>query len=190
MQLGALTRPSPCTPSPTPHSFDLRRLRSHPPALLKSRIPSLSSTLSLSSTSPSHQNSRWTLLPAPSCIVSDNQGLVEDTPAEVAVEIAGNGASISQLPTEDHAAEEEEEEEERTITVSKKREDLANKSIWDQIKEIVMFSGPATGLWICAPLMSLISTAVIGQGSSTELAALGLSMLPLVAVVHTNECRN
>ncbi|KAJ6766015.1 PROTEIN DETOXIFICATION [Salix purpurea] len=36
-----------------------------------------------------------------------------------------------------------------------------------------MFSGPATGLWICGPLMSLISTAVIGQGSSTELAALG-----------------
>ncbi|XP_028787987.1 protein DETOXIFICATION 46, chloroplastic-like [Neltuma alba] len=36
-----------------------------------------------------------------------------------------------------------------------------------------MFSGPATGLWICAPLMSLISTAVVGRGSSTELAALG-----------------
>ncbi|KAL5855932.1 hypothetical protein ACOSQ4_005734 [Xanthoceras sorbifolium] len=41
------------------------------------------------------------------------------------------------------------------------------------MNEILMFSGPATGLWICAPLMSLISTAMVGQGSSTELAALG-----------------
>ncbi|KAI4375685.1 hypothetical protein MLD38_013526 [Melastoma candidum] len=54
-----------------------------------------------------------------------------------------------------------------------KTDDLAGKSLWVQIKEVMLFSGPATGLWICAPLMSLISTAVIGQGSSTELAALG-----------------
>jgi hypothetical protein len=27
--------------------------------------------------------------------------------------------------------------------------------------------------WICGPLMSLIDTAVIGQGSSIELATLG-----------------
>ncbi|XP_043712009.1 protein DETOXIFICATION 46, chloroplastic-like isoform X2 [Telopea speciosissima] len=49
----------------------------------------------------------------------------------------------------------------------------ADKSIWTQMKEIVMFAGPATGLWISGPLMSLIDTAVIGQGSSVELAALG-----------------
>ena len=47
------------------------------------------------------------------------------------------------------------------------------QSIWEQMVEIVKFSGPATGLWICGPLMSLIDTAVIGQGSSIELAALG-----------------
>ncbi|KAL2927260.1 Protein DETOXIFICATION 46 chloroplastic [Bienertia sinuspersici] len=52
-------------------------------------------------------------------------------------------------------------------------EDLASQSTWDQIVEIVKFSGPATGLWICGPLMSLIDTAVIGQSSSIELAALG-----------------
>ncbi|KAG9442814.1 hypothetical protein H6P81_018668 [Aristolochia fimbriata] len=46
-------------------------------------------------------------------------------------------------------------------------------SIWKQVKEIVAFAGPAAGLWICGPLMSLIDTAVIGQGSSLELAALG-----------------
>ncbi|KAK1369507.1 Protein DETOXIFICATION [Heracleum sosnowskyi] len=39
--------------------------------------------------------------------------------------------------------------------------------------EIVKFSGPATGLWLCGPLMSLIDTVVIGQSSSVELAALG-----------------
>ncbi|MED6204314.1 Protein DETOXIFICATION 46, chloroplastic [Stylosanthes scabra] len=50
---------------------------------------------------------------------------------------------------------------------------LGNQSIWAQMKEIVKFSGPATGLWICAPFMSLISTAIVGRGSSTELAALG-----------------
>ncbi|CAA2979921.1 DETOXIFICATION 46, chloroplastic-like [Olea europaea subsp. europaea] len=48
-----------------------------------------------------------------------------------------------------------------------------NDSIWTQMVEIVKFSGPAVGLWICGPLMSLIDTAVIGQGSSIELAALG-----------------
>ncbi|KAK7264242.1 hypothetical protein RJT34_31848 [Clitoria ternatea] len=53
------------------------------------------------------------------------------------------------------------------------KKELAKQSILDQIKEIVMFTGPATGLWICGPLMSLIDTAVIGQRSSIELAALG-----------------
>ncbi|XP_042416891.1 protein DETOXIFICATION 46, chloroplastic-like isoform X3 [Zingiber officinale] len=46
-------------------------------------------------------------------------------------------------------------------------------NILKQMKDIVMFAGPATGLWICGPLMSLIDTMVIGQGSSLELAALG-----------------
>ncbi|KAF9603650.1 hypothetical protein IFM89_037309 [Coptis chinensis] len=46
-------------------------------------------------------------------------------------------------------------------------------NILKQIKEIGLFAGPAVGLWICGPLMSLIDTAVIGQGSSLELAALG-----------------
>lgn len=57
-----------------------------------------------------------------------------------------------------------------------KGKELENQSMWNQIKEIAMFTGPATGLWICGPLMSLIDTAVIGQGSSIELAALGSSL--------------
>ncbi|CAH8372377.1 unnamed protein product [Eruca vesicaria subsp. sativa] len=55
----------------------------------------------------------------------------------------------------------------------KKVDGLADQSIWGKMKEIVMFTGPAAGLWVCGPLMSLIDTAVIGQGSSLELAALG-----------------
>ncbi|XP_074334231.1 protein DETOXIFICATION 46, chloroplastic-like isoform X2 [Apium graveolens] len=50
---------------------------------------------------------------------------------------------------------------------------VANESLWSQIVEIVRFSGPATGLWLCGPLMSLIDTVVIGQSSSIQLAALG-----------------
>ncbi|KAH6780099.1 MATE efflux family protein [Perilla frutescens var. hirtella] len=54
------------------------------------------------------------------------------------------------------------------------RDELSeNDSLWIQMVEIAKFSGPAVGLWICGPLMSLIDTAVIGQCSSVELAALG-----------------
>ncbi|KAL1324225.1 hypothetical protein HN51_034388 [Arachis hypogaea] len=53
------------------------------------------------------------------------------------------------------------------------KKELADQGIWSQVKEIVMFTGPATGLWLCGPIMSLMDTAVIGHGSSIELAALG-----------------
>ncbi|PIN04888.1 putative membrane protein, predicted efflux pump [Handroanthus impetiginosus] len=53
------------------------------------------------------------------------------------------------------------------------KELLENGSLWDQVTDIVKFSGPAVGLWLCGPLMGLIDTAVVGQGSSIELAALG-----------------
>ncbi|KAL3539017.1 hypothetical protein ACH5RR_002383 [Cinchona calisaya] len=68
----------------------------------------------------------------------------------------------------------EEERVEEDVVESEKREEFsANESLWNQMVEIVKFSGPAVGLWLCGPLMSLIDTAVIGQGSSIELAALG-----------------
>lgn len=75
----------------------------------------------------------------------------------------------------------EKEEEEKAVEV--KTEGLADQSIWNQIKEIMKFTGPATGLWICGPLMSLIDTAVIGQGSSLELAALGTSSRSFLIVI-------
>ncbi|OIT07089.1 PREDICTED: protein DETOXIFICATION 46, chloroplastic-like [Nicotiana attenuata] len=64
-------------------------------------------------------------------------------------------------------------EEISVVDSNGKGEFSGNGSIWGQVVEIVKFSGPAVGLWLCGPLMSLIDTAVIGQGSSIELAALG-----------------
>ncbi|CAH2075897.1 unnamed protein product [Thlaspi arvense] len=69
--------------------------------------------------------------------------------------------------TDGEIGEFEEEEEEEN-----KRGDLVKESVWEQMKEIVKFTGPAMGMWICGPLMSLIDTVVVGQGSSIELAAL------------------
>ncbi|KAJ7978516.1 Protein DETOXIFICATION [Quillaja saponaria] len=66
-----------------------------------------------------------------------------------------------------------ENEEENVYKFKEKKELSTNQSIWDQMKKILMFSGPATGIWVSGPLMSLIDTAIIGQGSSIELAALG-----------------
>ncbi|XP_058190749.1 protein DETOXIFICATION 46, chloroplastic-like [Rhododendron vialii] len=84
---------------------------------------------------------------------------------------SGNGHSIASVLS---TGEEEEEVEGETGVVEMKREEPEGKeSLWNQIVEIMKFSGPATGLWICGPLMSLIDTAVIGQGSSLKLAALG-----------------
>eukprot|EP00268_Persea_americana_P050532 TRINITY_DN5498_c0_g2_i1.p1 TRINITY_DN5498_c0_g2~~TRINITY_DN5498_c0_g2_i1.p1 ORF type:complete len:557 (-),score=78.18 TRINITY_DN5498_c0_g2_i1:285-1784(-) len=81
----------------------------------------------------------------PACISPENEGIINDIDVQ-----SGSSSSIPQnLDGGDFS------------------------SIWGQVKEIVRFAGPATGLWVCAPLMSLIDTAVIGQGSSLELAALG-----------------
>ena len=98
------------------------------------------------------------------CISRSQEILGEDS--EISGENADTLASVSSI--------EEEEEEEETEVVETEREEFApNDSIWNQIVEIMKFSGPAIGLWICGPLMSLIDTVVIGQGSSLELAALG-----------------
>lgn len=61
---------------------------------------------------------------------------------------------------------------EQVVVESSVGEFSANENIWNQMVEIIKFSGPAVGLWLCGPLMSLIDTAVVGQGSSIELAAL------------------
>ena len=155
MQLKTLARPS-HTPIGAPN---LRRL-SRPSIFLSNQF---SPRLRNSTTPPpqsihiSHKNNlRNRFLTA--CTSASHELIEEDK-----LENDNNVASVSLSSEEEVVVE----------VVESKREDLANQSIWKQMKEIVMFSGPATGLWICGPLMSLISTAVIGRGSSTELAALG-----------------
>lgn len=85
-------------------------------------------------------------------------------------ELTGDG--LQQSSTEEHHGQITEDEEEEEEEGGKK--ELTKQDMWSQMKEIAMFTGPAVGLWICGPLMSLIDTAVIGQGSSIELAALGI----------------
>ncbi|CAI0378230.1 unnamed protein product [Linum tenue] len=52
-------------------------------------------------------------------------------------------------------------------------EGFERQSLWKQLKQIVEFSGPAMIIWLSAPAMSLVDTAVVGRASSIELAALG-----------------
>ena len=50
---------------------------------------------------------------------------------------------------------------------------IEGKSLMEQLKEIIVFAGPALGIWLSGPIMGIIDTAVIGNSSSLELAALG-----------------
>ncbi|KAI3698806.1 hypothetical protein L2E82_42643 [Cichorium intybus] len=82
-----------------------------------------------------------------------------------------HGRSFAAVSSLGDSAEDEDDIASKTVVIE---ENLAvNENIWDQLVEILKFSGPAAGLWLCGPLMSLIDTAVIGQSSSVELAALG-----------------
>ncbi|XP_050363186.1 protein DETOXIFICATION 46, chloroplastic-like [Argentina anserina] len=87
---------------------------------------------------------RRSIRPVISCIGDGGGGMSEVSESKEAAEVGGGGGG-----------------------------ELESQSIWNQMKEIVMFTGPATGIWISGPLMSLIDTVVVGQGSSIELAALG-----------------
>jgi putative MATE family efflux protein len=51
--------------------------------------------------------------------------------------------------------------------------DGEEKSLVEQLKDIMVFAGPALGIWMSGPIMGIIDTAVIGNSSSLELAALG-----------------
>jgi hypothetical protein len=78
--------------------------------------------------------------------------------------------------------EEEEEDEAYASTSSTGQQQLVHvrvqelvpgKSMVAQMWDIIVFAGPALGIWLSGPIMSLIDTSVIGQSSSLELAALG-----------------
>ncbi|XP_028093145.1 cation/H(+) antiporter 15-like [Camellia sinensis] len=138
---------------------------SHLHSSSKNRRPSssrISANLRISPATYSGRRSRLT-----TCCISPSQEILSEDP-----EIANE--NVEKITSNSPFAQPEETPEETEVAVSPERQEFAgDRSIWDQILEIVKFSGPATGLWICGPLMSLIDTAVIGQGSSLELAALG-----------------
>ncbi|KAH8945320.1 hypothetical protein BDL97_12G036100 [Sphagnum fallax] len=50
---------------------------------------------------------------------------------------------------------------------------IESKNMWEQFRAILVFAGPALGMWLSGPIMSLIDTSVVGNSSSLELAALG-----------------
>ncbi|GMP47618.1 hypothetical protein CsSME_00015280 [Camellia sinensis var. sinensis] len=138
---------------------------SHLHSSSKNRRPSssrISANLRISPATYSGRRSRLI-----TCCISPSQEILSEDP-----EIANE--NVEKITSDSPFAQPEETPEETEVAVSPERQEFAgDRSIWDQILEIVKFSGPATGLWICGPLMSLIDTAVIGQGSSLELAALG-----------------
>lgn len=152
MQLKTLARPS-LTPIQNPN---LQRRLSRPSISFNTQLSSrrLSNPIAPPSIRISPEKIRCSRL-VTACVGGQSNELLEDVELEaIASESDGNSNGNGSV-------------------VGSKREELETQSIWSKMKEIMMFSGPATGLWICAPLMSLISTAVIGRGSSTELAALG-----------------
>ncbi|XP_010271501.1 PREDICTED: protein DETOXIFICATION 46, chloroplastic [Nelumbo nucifera] len=141
----------------------LNRRFSSPSTLFNPFVSSLCSPPSfpllhrLVSASSSRTNRRWFRV---ACI-SHGQGDVKEKPNWATDDVQ---SVVPITPVEEESME----------VVHRGHEEFgANDSIWRQMKEIAMFAGPATGLWVCGPLMSLIDTAVIGQGSSVELAALG-----------------
>lgn len=58
----------------------------------------------------------------------------------------------------------------KKVSIITKEED---KDLFQMMNLVFGFAGPALVIWFSSPLMSLIDTAVIGRGSSLELAALG-----------------
>ena len=96
---------------------------------------------------------------------------------QVSGENGANGALVSSFEEEEEDIGQGKQETVEVGNRSRRKEFAADQSILNQMKKILKFSGPATALWIYAPLMSLIGTAVIGQGSSLELAALGDGLL-------------
>jgi hypothetical protein len=73
-------------------------------------------------------------------------------------------------PEEDNMSPVFDKESDQEIT---EYQDIEGKSLVEQLKEIIVFAGPALGIWLSGPIMGIIDTAVIGNSSSLELAALG-----------------
>ncbi|KAJ0968477.1 hypothetical protein J5N97_025394 [Dioscorea zingiberensis] len=131
--------------------MDLRLLSPRPLLLSPPKKPLLSPRFSL----PRPLSTSFPIVPS-RIHVSHGSPLLRLTPSSC-LSRADDGEGISQVPS----------------AISGQDLDSSYSSILKQMKEIALFAGPATALWVCGPLMSLIDTMVVGQASSLELAALG-----------------
>ncbi|CAI9103729.1 OLC1v1002267C1 [Oldenlandia corymbosa var. corymbosa] len=162
--------------TPTLHHRNLASFRKDYSFLVQSLplIPPPASAISLTRRTRilnrSRKNHKSSIVPT--CISPAQEEIVPETAVIEDSEEASSSTSASVSSLVDNYAEEEEAEE-RLMVAESGNFAAADESLWNQMVEIVKFSGPAVGLWLCGPLMSLIDTAVIGQGSSIELAALG-----------------
>ena len=124
--------------------------------------------------------------PEPSSAVEESstettQAVVADSPvAEVEEQhLLDPGAVASALMVREVAdALKAPEEEQMSPALEKEIEastfqQAEGKSLLEQLKDIIVFAGPALGIWLSGPIMGIIDTAVIGNSSSVELAALG-----------------
>ncbi|XP_024371604.1 protein DETOXIFICATION 46, chloroplastic isoform X2 [Physcomitrium patens] len=108
--------------------------------------------------------------------------ILEDTVAEEAVEeehLLEPGAVATALMVQEVADALKVTEEDAVSHMIEKETEVERlqgaeeKSLIEQLKDIFVFAGPALGIWLSGPIMGIIDTAVIGQSSSLELAALG-----------------
>ena len=88
-------------------------------------------------------------------------------PGLMASEMADSLLSVSTRTSDETPLQEENIMEQGSASV------MESKNFFEQLREIVVFAGPALGIWLSGPIMSLIDTAVVGNSSSLELAALG-----------------
>ncbi len=69
--------------------------------------------------------------------------------------------------------QQQQQQQQQQLVHVRVQELVPGKSMVAQMWDIIVFAGPALGIWLSGPIMSLIDTSVIGQSSSLELAALG-----------------
>ena len=126
------------------------------------------------------------LLKAPESAVVEEQVVVEENP-----HVLEPGAVAAALMVKEVADALRAPEEDPLAHVLEKEADVSQaqegegKNMIEQLKEIIIFAGPALGIWLSGPIMSLIDTAVIGNSSSLELAALGESIIHLSSSMST-----
>ncbi len=81
----------------------------------------------------------------------------------------------------------QEQQQQQQLVHVRVQELVPGKSMLAQMWDIIVFAGPALGIWLSGPIMSLIDTSVIGQSSSLELAALGKILILLEQILFVSQ---